>query len=64
MTYVLEGNKIINRLNSGQPGVVVAVAEEPDSEAARLLISGANLADRDERLLDQLAETIATRNEG
>lgn len=61
MPYVLEGNRIISRLNSGQPGVEVAVLSGT-REAAMLLVARANLADRDEQLLDQLGQTITTRN--
>lgn len=60
--YVLEGNRIISRLNSGQPGVEVAVLSGTQ-EAGMLLVARANLADRDEQLLDQLGQTITTRND-
>lgn len=62
MTYVLEGNRIVSRINF-DPGVIVAVVEDPNSEAASLLVSRANLADRDEMFLDQLGQTIQTRND-
>jgi hypothetical protein len=61
--YVLEGNQIAHRPEGGIGRVIAEIPSNGDREQAALLVSKANLAGRDESLLDELGERIATRNE-
>lgn len=63
--YTIELNQIIVRPHPGPVGRVVAqVKGNADREAAERLVARANLADRDEQMLDKIAEIITTRNDG
>lgn len=61
MTYELRGNQIFEHGTATH--LVAEIPDGVDREAAFRLIGSANLAERDEELLNQIGERITTRNE-
>ena len=63
MNFILTHGQIVRHVDGGIDRVVAQVPTNGDLELAGLLVAQANLADRDEQLLDELAAKITSRNE-
>lgn len=61
MRYELRGNQIFE--HGTFTHLVAEIPNGVDREAAFRLVGSANLAERDEALLNQIGEQITTRNE-